>query len=62
MSDKVVSIHPVSEEDQIQRRIREAERLARQSPAERALWLRSSAERLGMPVDELRIIVEAEAP
>jgi hypothetical protein len=45
--------------DAIARRVKEAERLAAQSPAERAFRMQQSADRLGIPVAELRATVDA---
>jgi hypothetical protein len=45
---RIVRFPPSSEDEQIQRRIREVQRLAGLAPGEYLLWLPKSAERLGM--------------
>jgi hypothetical protein len=55
MSENVV----VLDEEKARRVINEAERLSRQSVLERNFWMKKSAERLGIPLQELKALVEA---
>ena len=57
--NKNVVPFPSSDEEKAGRVIAEAERLSRQSVLERNFWMKRSAERLGINVEELKILVEA---
>jgi flagellar biosynthesis GTPase FlhF len=57
--NKNVAPFPSSDEEKAGRVIAEAERLSRQSVLERNFWMKRSAERLGINVEELKILVEA---
>ena len=57
--NKNVVPFPSSDEEKATRVIAEAERLSRQSVLERNFWMKRSAERLGINVEELKILVEA---
>ena len=57
--NKNVVPYPSSDEEKAGRVIAEAERLSRQSALERTFWMKRSAERLGINVEELKILVEA---
>jgi len=57
--NKNVVPFPSSDEEKAGRVIAEAERLSRQSALERTFWMKRSAERLGINVEELKIMVEA---
>jgi putative DNA primase/helicase len=49
----------VLDEEKARRVMNEAERLSRQSALERNFWMKGSAERLGIPLQELKTLVEA---
>ena len=57
--NKNVVPFPSSDEEKAGRVIAEAERLSRQSVLERNFWMKRGAERLGINVEELKILVEA---
>ena len=57
--NKNVVPYPSSDEEKAGLVIAEAERLSRQSALERTFWMKRSAERLGINVEELKILVEA---
>ena len=55
MNENVV----VLDEEKARRVMNEAERLSRQSALERNFWMKKSAEELGIPLQELKTLVDA---